>query len=291
MNRSDVLLVGSIGLVAGHLLLPDTLGLVGALFHAGSGWLHLGVLGLGVGVALGGGRRWLALPSLAFLLWTGSPGARSSTTASWTVATHNAYAGSPSPERLAERWTAVDVDLLAVQELTPGFAARMAQPDLLARFPHQFTRPARGPRGMGIFSRHPLTVVSETDAWVRAETHGTVVYNVHSYAPFSVERSQIRSRQLQALAVAVSAEVLPVVVLGDLNAGPTSPAVRLLRANAGLLDALTTCRRGWSATWSRPPLPTLLRLDHVLSTARCSTAEVLPRWSSDHAPVRVVLKR
>lgn len=287
---SLVLLGLSGGIVALHAWLPDTLGLTGALLHAASGWIHVGLVLVGLTATVGGARWWGVLPSWAFLAATLAPGVPASGPA-WEVATHNAYAGNPRPEVAAARWLDEPIDLLAVQELTPAYVRRMAEPDLHALLPRRVERPSTTPAGLGVYSRTPLTDVQEGPGWLRVQTAGRVVYSVHARAPFTVARSRDRVAQLRSVAHAVQAETLPVVVLGDLNVGPTSPVFRQLLARSGLRDAVADCRRGWTATWSRPGMPTLLRLDHVLTDVPCTSARVLAREGSDHAPVRVGLAR
>lgn len=281
--------------VAAHLFLPDRFGMFVALFHAASGWIHLLSVPLVLLAAVRGQRAWLGLPSLAFLGWTlaRSPGAVEGP-ADLVVVTHNTLVWNDDPARQAERWLTESADILVVQELSPAFHRRMSEPDLLARFPHRRAEPSELPIGLGIYSRIPLDAVDYAlgDPWLRAELDGIVLYGVHARSPYNLERSQVRSEQLARLGALVAAEDDPVLVLGDLNAGPTSPAVRRLRTLADLSDTVSSCGHGWTATWSRPGLPPVLRLDHVLvRDLHCVDVAVLPRTHSDHAPVRARLRR
>lgn len=274
-----------------HIALPDRLGMLVALFHAASGWVHVWSLPLVLLAAWRRDRWWLGVPSLGMFVWLMLPGSgQSSGEPELVVATHNSLAWNGDPAAQGDRWLEEDVDVLVVQELGFGLADRFDAPDLQARFPHRHVRPSNYPIGIGVYSRHPLDRVDFElgDVWVRAEVAGTVVYGVHARSPFSVERSRIRTEQLAELAQDVAREIGPVVVVGDLNTGPSSPSFRHLLEAGGLTDAVAACATGWSATWSQGPLPTVLRLDHVLlKQATCTEAEVLPRIASDHAPIRV----
>ena len=277
-----------------HLFLPDRGGLLVALFHAAPLFVH-GPTPILMGLAAWRGRRWwIGLPSLVLLLWLLLPAPGTSTgPARWTFATHNALVVAEDPEAQARRWLTQEVDVLFVQELSPALAAGFEAPELQERFPYRSVHPSRQPFGMGLYSRIPLeTVTVDADHHgLRAELDGLVLYGMHVPPPFSDHLSTVRTERIQHLAVQVAAEDAPVVVLGDLNTGPDSPLLRHLRHAGGLTDAVAACGPLWSATWSRRGLPRLLQLDHVLLRGlSCTDVEVLPRLSSDHAPVTVGLR-
>lgn len=93
----------------------------------------------------------------------------------------------------------------------------------------------------------------------------------------------------------------PTVVTGDLNAGPTSGALRELRA-AGLADSWDTARHRATREWGtfggyRSPRHTGARIDWILTTPclRVETAAINPSrhaggWPSDHLPVQAVVR-
>src|SRR5688500_5418072 len=72
-----------------------------------------------------------------------------------------------------------DADLIALQELTPQVAGALAaEPDVLARFPHQVFAPETTVLGVGLLSRHPI-LEQETD---RKSTRLNSSHLVISYA-------------------------------------------------------------------------------------------------------------
>jgi endonuclease/exonuclease/phosphatase family metal-dependent hydrolase len=82
-----------------------------------------------------------------------------------------------------------------------------------------------------------------------------------------------------------SAADLPMVLLGDLNLTPDSPAFERLIDRAGMRDVMRG--RGWHPTWLAGFWPLALRIDHILvSPGLCvEHAEVGPPIGSDHRPV------
>jgi len=97
-----------------------------------------------------------------------------------------------------------------------------------------------------------------------------------------------RMRQAEKLAFDVRAAGRPVIVAGDLNAPPSSLAVRALTA-AGLRDAFSAAGNGYGFTWGQSLRTgfSFLRLDHILvgpefGVADCFVGDAQP---SAHRPV------
>jgi endonuclease/exonuclease/phosphatase (EEP) superfamily protein YafD len=97
-----------------------------------------------------------------------------------------------------------------------------------------------------------------------------------------------RMVQSRKVASAVAATGRPVIVAGDLNATPTSRAMRTL-ALAGLRDAFDVAGRGYGHTYGHSMGPGLsfLRIDHVLVTRELGVARAFVGHSqaSAHRPV------
>jgi endonuclease/exonuclease/phosphatase family metal-dependent hydrolase len=90
--------------------------------------------------------------------------------------------------------------------------------------------------------------------------------------------------------VQVRGDDLPVVVLGDLNLSPDSPAFARLLGTSGLRDALQGPR--WRPTWMAGFWPLALRIDHVLvNDDLCVEGTAVGgAIGSDHRPVSVRLR-
>ncbi|MCB9878941.1 MAG: endonuclease/exonuclease/phosphatase family protein [Planctomycetes bacterium] len=129
---------------------------------------------------------------------------------------------------------------------------------------------------------------------------GLYVFNVH--LDHRGPRARLESCKLLARRIAARQQPDPVVVLGDFNAGPTSPPLRALLADAtiGVVDAWRSAHphaeeRGTFSGWGESLGER--RIDHVLPgpglvVAACEIDERRPngRWPSDHAPVRAMLR-
>ncbi len=112
---------------------------------------------------------------------------------------------------------------------------------------------------------------------------------VHTLPPVSSSGARSNRLQLRALAERVASSRRPVILAGDFNRTPWSPAFRaLLRAGA-----LSHGRpgRGYLSTWPRGSFLFRLPIDHVLATGAFSILDFrrLPAGGSDHNPVAATL--
>lgn len=142
----------------------------------------------------------------------------------------------------------------------------------------------------------PRVVVSATFRDLMTSRRFLVV-NTH-LDPLSA-RSRLRSAR--AILDLVTASGLPAVVTGDLNAGPSSAAVRELVAGGMLADSWHAARSRVSEEWGtyanyRAPRRNGPRIDWILASPAftVSLAAVNPHrygggWASDHLPVHAVV--
>ena len=110
-----------------------------------------------------------------------------------------------------------------------------------------------------------------------------------------------RVRSAAAIGELAGACDSPTVLTGDLNAGPTSGALRELRG-VGLADSWTAARDRVTREWGtyggyRSPRPHGTRIDWILTTPRLqvAAAAINPSryaggWPSDHLPVQAVVR-
>lgn len=124
------------------------------------------------------------------------------------------------------------------------------------------------------------------------------VLNTH-LDPLS-RRSRVRSAR--AIRDLVAGGEAPAVVAGDLNAGPSDPAVRELLADGTLVDSWEVAESRRTESWGtyaayREPRRGGTRIDWILATSqvRVTDAAINPRrhrggWPSDHLPVQAVLR-
>mgnify|MGYP003556423943 CR=1 FL=1 len=108
---------------------------------------------------------------------------------------------------------------------------------------------------------------------------------LHTHWPVLPELARLRAAALPPAAGTARSSDLPVILLGDLNLTPDSPAFARLLDASGLRDAVDG--RRWRPTWQAGFWPLALRIDHVLvSPQLCvESVEVGPSIGSDHRPV------
>jgi endonuclease/exonuclease/phosphatase family metal-dependent hydrolase len=214
------------------------------------------------------------------------------------VMTANLLAGKASADELARLVQAHGVDILAVQELAPGFVPMAKAAGLEELLPHQVLFPQAGVGGSGIYSKLPLRngqfrLNPKRFGQARAEVvqYGLWVESVHPVAP--VESASISGW------VGSFANQLPAtpsgplqVLAGDFNATLDHSVLRSLIAT-GYRDAADVVGKGHIGTWGPydgdriPPVT----LDRVLADRRIGVADVhvFDLKGSDHRPVMATL--
>lgn len=131
----------------------------------------------------------------------------------------------------------------------------------------------------------------------RATSREFLVVNTH----LDVFSARARRRAAEAIRGVVTGQSLPVVLLGDLNAGPSSPPWNALLADDALRDAWTTAESLLSPEWRtygryRAPRPGR-RIDAILVSpgvqvlrAAINAHRIAGGWPSDHLPVQAVVR-
>ncbi len=221
------------------------------------------------------------------------------------VLSANLWRGRANHHALARQIEELDVDAIAVQELSPRQAGAISEV-----LPYGKLEPALDCGGMGIALRHPGNVqrlnlrhrdarVVELlpDEWPDLPDRIELV-NVHMEAPHCLPqwRSLARRRdQIRALIAYLQAAPKPHrAVVGDFNATPIWPVYRSLASrldDAAKLQAEVTGRRP-GRTWGPwYGAPRLLRIDHAflhgLSVERFEVVEVT---GSDHSGILTDLR-
>ena len=254
------------------------------------------------------GRR-LAVPAvLAAMLfgWHALPHARAAFAAApapactgpaFTVATANVQFSNVRHAAFRAWLDRQPVDLLVVQEVTGAWAREL---ESVARYPYRHVLTREDPYGLAVLSRWPLESVSLVDLAgdglpslaVVAEAGGQRVrfLALHTRWPVTPGLARARDEALQGAAQLALAGDVPVVLLGDLNLSPDSPAFDRLVGLTELRDVMQG--RGWQPTWHARFWPLALRIDHILvSSGLCvEHAEVGPSIGSDHRPVLARLR-
>jgi endonuclease/exonuclease/phosphatase (EEP) superfamily protein YafD len=210
------------------------------------------------------------------------------------VLSANVHRGTADPDALVALVRRLDVDVLSVQELTPGFARELRAGGLRRRLPHAALSTRSGVSGGGIYSRLPLRRLRSPPpnpfrmprAEVALEGGRRVrLVAVHPYPPkrTSVDRWRAGMRSLPA----ADPSNTPWVLAGDFNATLDFPELRDL-LDTGYRDAGEVTGDGLAPTWPQGRiLPPPVTIDHVLADRRASIldygVEDLP--GSDHRAV------
>lgn len=183
-------------------------------------------------------------------------------------------------------------DVVVLQEVTPAWAAALAQ---LAEYPYLRLLPRSDPYGIALLSRWPFESIEPVDlagdgipsleAVVRVHDRPVHVLGLHTRWPITPGLARLRDRALEQAAQRAHASALPTLAAGDLNLTPDSPVYAHLLQHSGLRDVLAG--QGWHPTWMVGFWPLALRIDHQLaSQSLCiEQVQVGPDIGSDHRPL------
>ena len=190
------------------------------------------------------------------------------------VLTLNVKGGAADAEAITASVAALEVDILAVQELTAGLVRRLALSRLDDILPHSHLEPREGSRGSGLWARWPLTPLPPV-AGARAATPRAridppagppvTVTVVHLVAPVA-DHEHRWWQELRLIQAALADTTGPQLAAGDFNATRDHRAFRTL-LRSGFVDCADAARqRVWPGlTWPTDRrFPPLMRLDHVL---------------------------
>ncbi len=218
------------------------------------------------------------------------------------VLTANLLAGRAGAEVVAELVSRKHADVLFVQELTDGAAARLQRAGLGDLLPHRVAQPARHGAGGSIYARYPLrgepfaAPVSAARATARLDLPSgqfvqlACIHAAPPKLPWSPGATARWRSQLSALPA--PGEGLRILV-GDFNATLDHAQFRRL-LRRGYVDAASQAGHGLSLTWGPQPGrgPALLAIDHVLIDRRCAvvTTSAHRLTGSDHRALYAELR-
>jgi len=219
------------------------------------------------------------------------------------VLTVNAQCGSADPVAVVGDLRRYGVEVLAVQELTPGMAGGLAAAGLADLLPFCHLDPRPGYPGAGLWARWPLTPLPPVPGMQAAAPRARIdplggwpliLTTVHPIAPVKGRDHEWR-RELESLRSVLAVADGPQVVAGDFNASQDHRLFRALLA-AGFLDCADAARsRSWPGfTWPvARGIPPVMRLDHVLVSragAAVSQARTVQIPGTDHRGVLAVIE-
>jgi endonuclease/exonuclease/phosphatase (EEP) superfamily protein YafD len=172
--------------------------------------------------------------------------------------TANLLAGSGDERVIADLVRTLDIDLLAVQELTPDDVAGLEAAGVGGSLPHKAVYPQVGVVGSGLFSRHPLGAtglrvhasgVTQAKATVLVPDGPSVaVESVHPDAPEGPGRPTTRWKRDLASEPPADPGGPIRILAGDFNATLDHAALRRL-IDTGYRDCAATVGAGIAPTW------------------------------------------
>ena len=276
--------------------------------------------------SLGGGRRqaWTRLTMLAVIVlavvrvggevWSPEVAEGASSETALSVLSWNLEMESKSPADVAAGLAAIDADVVALQELTPAFAAGIeADATLMTRYPYRILEARPGAAGLGLLAKRPLIVrglsadgrATPLRAGLLLEDGRTLeILNVHPtrpgytlWGPLPVSLDT-RGRDADvARFAALGAEIDgagAARVVGDLNGTPSEVGLQvLIRA---LVDTHAAVGTGPGFTWRPDQLEdtgaAVLRIDYVLVGAWMAptSTSVDCAAAGDHCRLLVTLR-
>ncbi|WP_235921578.1 endonuclease/exonuclease/phosphatase family protein [Lentzea tibetensis] len=211
------------------------------------------------------------------------------------VMTSNTLGGLADAQVIVDIVRERNIDVLALQELTPEMVGDLDRAGLRALLPNRVFLAAPGGEGSGIASRYPVvrrdltgpSTLRQAGALVDLPGPDMEVVSVHPLPPVEVVGPEPWQRELAGLPPRDLGG--PVRVLaGDFNATLDHVALRRL-VNAGYVDAADQVGAGLIPTWPSdfPLWPPPVTLDHVLVDARCAvdTVDVITVPGTDHRAV------
>lgn len=215
----------------------------------------------------------------------------------------NLRVGGADAARLVDLVRERHVDVLALQEVTPGAAAALFSAGVVRVLPHYHVNPLAGVTGSAIYTRFPIR-----DAAVSVNPGGftqvkalidvagaapVVIESVHPVAPSSTAVTGLWRDGLRGQSPADPAGPLRILA-GDFNATLDHSDLRRVLAT-GYVDAAAQVGAGLTPTWPyygrRTPVTPKVTIDHILADERIGVRNfavfAIPR--TDHRAILATL--
>jgi endonuclease/exonuclease/phosphatase (EEP) superfamily protein YafD len=259
----------------------------------------------------------LAVPAMILVAWQlpaarrraragrpPSPQAAADRVVALRVLSLNAKGGHADAKAIEAAVRQHQVDVLAIQELTPGLMRRLDRTDLASLLPYHHVDPRPASAGTGVWTRWRPTALS----WIQGLRAATprvriepvpgsevTVTAVHPKAPMNGQEGRWQA-ELELIRSELASVGGAQVVAGDFNASRDHQPFRDLLA-AGFLDCADAARsRPWPGyTWPvRRTIPPIMRLDHILvsraAAAAVREARIVRIPGTDHRAVLAVVE-
>ncbi|MFY9487091.1 MAG: endonuclease/exonuclease/phosphatase family protein [Solirubrobacterales bacterium] len=213
-----------------------------------------------------------------------------------TLMTSNTLAGEADANQLMRLVREHDVDVLALQELTPDLVLTLRQSGLERELPYGIDESRWAVAGAGLWSRSPLRKGARTDPRFWAAPEGVIgdldlrVRSIHPSPPITPDAEARWQENLASMPSARSTDKQLRILAGDFNATLDHRAFRRL-IERGYTDAAESVGKGLIRTWpNRGKTP--LTIDHVLvdRRIRVERLDVYSIDDTDHRAMVVELR-
>jgi endonuclease/exonuclease/phosphatase (EEP) superfamily protein YafD len=216
--------------------------------------------------------------------------------ASFTVMTANLSSRTTEYTAFIEQASAAAPDVLVLVEFDHDWQESLA--GLAADYPHAVLAPRRDNFGIALFTKLPileqrvfdLRSSKALDARLRLPDGRTMrLIAVHLRPPLNRQLAAERDAQLTVLAELAARIDEPLIITGDFNLTPYSPAFDAFTARAGVRD--TRAGRGWGITWPTFLPAAGIPIDHCLVSEHLGAGELRRgrAFGSDHYPILTTL--
>lgn len=209
----------------------------------------------------------------------------------------NVNSSSGDPEQVLAYLQSREADLIVIQEFSSRWT--VLSNALVTRYPYQMEEIREDNFGMALFSKLPLSgneifyfteeEVPSLSTEIQVGDRRVFVLATHPVPPVSADYTAARNRQLQEVAAFLADNSGPVILLGDLNSSPWSPAFKDLIEGTGLQNSM----QGFGIQPSWPSFIPLLwtPLDHLLHSPEFTVTDrrIGANVGSDHFPLEVML--
>jgi endonuclease/exonuclease/phosphatase (EEP) superfamily protein YafD len=211
------------------------------------------------------------------------------------VLSANVQVDNTAYDRLRSYIAKLQPDIIVLEEVNTVWLSQLTP--LRLAYPYAVVAARNDYSGMLMLSKLPLKQprvvplgrqrLSSVVATVLWEGKEILIIGTHPYPPLGARSTALRNDQIQAVGKFITAQSLPVVLVGDFNASPFSYPYRQLLSATDLSDCAEGF--GYQATWQyRPFVPLLgISLDHCFHSPELSVAEsfVGEDIGSDHRPI------
>lgn len=184
-------------------------------------------------------------------------------------------------------------DVIVIEELTPIWEEELAY--LRAQYPFHIAKSENSNFGIGLWSKYPFkngsikylgnSDVPTITGVLKKDSKEINFIATHPVPPASSQQFDMRLSQFKALQKEIQKNDSPVLLIGDLNAVPSSPIYEILTDSTTLRDAANGF--GFSITWPTFFLPLALRLDNCLVSEdiNVTSYQIGNGIGSDHLPI------